>query len=180
MNTREIITNAAFELFREFPFDAISVQMILNRSGVSRKTFYKYFPDKYVLMKLYYRNYMDHNIRENFNGHNYNEVLTNLFEFVKSERAYFKHVKDITGQDSFWAFLHQYSFDFYKSIHCRNVRRDILREDEQLTIILIVDGELSVFQKLIENRISLSSRELADVFCAMIPPSFRECDRGIK
>ena len=38
MNTKKIITDAAFSLFREFPFDAITVQMILNKAEVSRKT----------------------------------------------------------------------------------------------------------------------------------------------
>ena len=69
-----------------------------------------------------------------------------------------------------------YSFDFYKSIRCRNVKQEELREDERLTIILIVDGEISVFRKHIENKIDLSSRELADVFFSIIPPSYMSFD----
>ncbi len=64
MNTKKIITDAAFSLFREFPFDVITVQMILNKAEVSRKTFYKYFEDKYELMELYYRRTMDQYIQK--------------------------------------------------------------------------------------------------------------------
>ena len=159
---------------KELPFDAITVQMILNRAEVSRKTFYKYFADKYELMELYYRNYMDQNISQNFNGHNYRDVLVNLFEFVRLERSYFRHVRDLQGQGSFWKFLHDYSFHFYQSIKLRNEDREQLTEEEKLTIIMIVDGELSAFKMLVEDSIRLSSSELADIMCSLIPNAYME------
>ncbi len=174
MNTKAIIIDAAFSLMKELPFDAITVQMILNRADVSRKTFYKYFTDKYELMELYYRNYMDHNISRNFNGHNYREVLSNLFDFVRLERSYFRHIKDLQGQGSFWKFLHDYSFDFYRSIKLHNEGREELTEEEKLTIVIIVDGEISVFKMLIEDSIHLSSSELADTMCRLIPDTYME------
>ena len=59
---------------------------------------------------------MDQNIQENFNGHNYEEVLCNLHDFIEMDRSYFKHVRDISGQGSFWEFLRDYSFSFYRSV----------------------------------------------------------------
>ena len=86
MNTKKIITDAAFSLFREFPFDAITVLMILNKAEVSRKTFYKHFKDKYELMELYYRRTMDQYIHNYYNGHNWSDVLCFLHDFIEEER----------------------------------------------------------------------------------------------
>lgn len=83
MNTKKIITDAAFSLFREFPFDVITVQMILNKADVSRKTFYKHFKDKYELMELYYRRTMDQYIHNYYNGHNWSDVLCFLHDFIE-------------------------------------------------------------------------------------------------
>ena len=50
MNTKEMITSAACEIFRLYPFEKVTVQLILDESGVSRGTFYKHFADKYDVL----------------------------------------------------------------------------------------------------------------------------------
>jgi len=174
MNTKAIIENAAFSLFKEFPFDTITVQMILNKAEVSRKTFYKYYADKYELMEIYYRNFMDNNIREHYNGHNWNEVLINLFDFVNIDNSYFKNVLNTEGQDSFWSFIHDYSYQFYSSVKFHNEKRSELTEEEHLTIIMIVDGEISAFKHLIEEKVSISNASLSSLLCSLIPQSYKE------
>jgi AcrR family transcriptional regulator len=44
--TRDRLGNAMWALFQEKPFDAITVQELLDRAGVARSTFYTYFRDK--------------------------------------------------------------------------------------------------------------------------------------
>ena len=44
--TRDRLGTAMWALFQEKPFDAITVQELLDRAGVSRSTFYTYFRDK--------------------------------------------------------------------------------------------------------------------------------------
>lgn len=93
---------------------------------VSRGTFYKYFSDKHELMHLYYQTFMDQNIMANYDGHNWESVLEILVAFVEDKKDYFRNVNKTEGQDSFWDFLWQYSFDFYKSIKLRNEKREEL------------------------------------------------------
>jgi AcrR family transcriptional regulator len=44
--TRDRLGAAMWALFQEKPFDAITVQELLDRAGVARSTFYTYFRDK--------------------------------------------------------------------------------------------------------------------------------------
>ena len=44
--TRDTLGDALVELIREKPFDAITVQEILDRAGVGRSTFYTHYSDK--------------------------------------------------------------------------------------------------------------------------------------
>lgn len=173
MNAKKMITDAAFSLFREFPFDTITVQMILNRAEVSRKTFYKYFADKYALMELYYRNEMDRNITENYNGHNWEEIVCRLYDFIKIDRSYFRHVNNTTGQGSFWEFLRDYSFNFYRSVKLHNEDRNALTETERLTIIMLIEAQLALMKLLIEEDISLNRKEFADLMVRPMPNSYK-------
>lgn len=173
MNTRGIIENAAFSLFMEFPFDTITVQMILNRAEVSRKTFYKYYADKYELMELFYRRSMDEAIQNKYNGHNWEEVVAMLYDFIQMDISYFRHVSGTTGQGSFWEFLHDYSFDFYKSVKLHNEQRSDLTEEERLHIIMIVEAQKAMMKMLIEGKIGLSRNEFAKLLTDPMPVSYK-------
>ena len=174
MNTKEIITTAAFELFEEKPFNDITVQMILDKAHVSRSTFYQYFSDKHALMHLYYRAFMDQNIMANFDGHNWESVLERLLAFVEEKNDYFRNVSETEGQNSFWEFLWQYSFDFYKGIKLRNEKREELTELERMTIIAGVGGSIAVLKQLIEGDVDLERQEVAKLLCTMLPQSYQE------
>lgn len=162
MNTKRIIIDAAFELFESQPFDTISVQDILDRAHVSRGTFYNYFSDRYELMHLYNRSYMDQNISENFDGHNWKSIAESLFKFMSEKRGFFVNVKGTEGQDSFWDFLRQYSFDFYSQVKKHNEHRSMLSEKEDLTIRIHVEGGISILKMYIDGNIHLDHNELAE------------------
>lgn len=44
--TRDLLGDALVELLHERPFDEITVQLVLDRAGVARSTFYQHFRDK--------------------------------------------------------------------------------------------------------------------------------------
>lgn len=174
MNTKKIITDAAFSLFREFPFDTITVQMILNRAEVSRKTFYKYFADKYELMELYYRRTMDQYIQTYYNGHNWGDILGFLYDFINEERSYFRHVAGINGPDDFWTFLREYSFNFYSSVKLANEKRDELTEEERLTVRMITEGQMIVFKELVNGTADISKEQFVKLLCSIMPASYKD------
>lgn len=146
----------------------------MKEAHVSRATFYKFFSDKHELMHLYYRTYMDRNIEENFNGNNWREIAENLFTFILNNQPCFNNIKDTLGQDSFWDFLWNYSYDFYSSVKMRNENRDYLTEYERLTIISHLDGAMTPLKMFIEGKINMSPGEFAEFICSTIPDSYQK------
>lgn len=173
MNAKKIIAEAAFSLFKERPFDDITVQMILDKAEVSRKTFYKYYFDKYELMELFYRSFMDQNIQENFNGRNFEQVVCHLYDFVKMNSSYFLNVVEISGHRSFWDFLREYSIEVYQSIRLQNTHADSLTEKERLFIIMMIDGQMSLLKQLVKGKVTLDREEFADLLCSIMPDSYK-------
>ena len=174
MDTKNIIAEAAFKLFEELPFEEITVQKILDRAHVSRRTFYKFFPDKYALMHMYYYAFMDRNIKENYDGHNWVDVSENTLKFVSGRKEYINNVKDTQGQDSFWDFLRQYGFAFYRSVKLRNEKREELTERERLTIIGANEAAIAILKQYIEGMEEMDRRETAELICSFIPKSYQE------
>ena len=58
------IMDTARELFWKHGFRRVTVQEICAKSGVSKMTFYKYFPDKIELAKTVYTNIMDESMEK--------------------------------------------------------------------------------------------------------------------
>jgi AcrR family transcriptional regulator len=44
--TQERLTKAALELYTEFGYDSVTVTQIAERAGTTRRTYFRYFPDK--------------------------------------------------------------------------------------------------------------------------------------
>ena len=172
MNTKKIITDAAFRLFEEIPFEDITVQKILDSAQVSRRTFYKYFEDKYDLMHMYYYDIVDKYIDENFDGHNWASITEKILLFISSHKEYFNNVKNVQGQNSFWDYLSQYGFSFYEKVKLTNEHRSELTEWERLTIIAGCEGSIAILKRYIEGNISMDYREIAKLICSLLPESY--------
>ncbi len=174
MNTKEIIINSAYELFEEIPFEEITVQKILDKAHVSRRTFYKYFLDKYELMHLYCYSFLEKNFAENYNGRNWDTIMEYNLLFIDSKKAYFNNVKNVQGQDSLWNFLRQYGFGSYKDIKLKNEQREELTESKRLIIIAVVEGQIEIMKRFIEGDINMDCRETARLVCSLIPDSYQK------
>ena len=57
-HTRDDILNAFNSLIETTDFDKITVQKIIEKAGIGRTTFYRYFKDKYDVMNYNYMKYL--------------------------------------------------------------------------------------------------------------------------
>lgn len=176
MNTRQIIVDAAYRLFETKHFDRITIQNILDEACISRKTFYKYFKDKYELMYMYYTSYVEENILSNYDGSNWCETQALFFDFVRKKHHFFTNISDIKGDENFWNFLYQYTYHFYEKVRLKNTHKAKLTEIEHYTIHAIANSDISVLRAYINDKSTLPPLELSRLLCKMIPRDYQCCE----
>ena len=173
MDTKAIITNSMRDLMKVKPFSKITIQDILDHSGLSRSTFYRHFRDKYQVMTDYYErktiSYLecpDAPLRKK---------VAAIADFVLNNRDYFRGVAKTEGANSFSGFISDYAKRFFV-IAYRNKHN--LADDEPLppSVEFMCDylagGCSSVIDKWFIVNSPLSRDELIDSICYMIPEDF--------
>ena len=173
MNTRNIILESAFSLFESRSFTDITVNQILEKANCSRYSFYKYFRDKYELMYIYYSGYVTHLLEEDYNGNNFEEIQTKIFEFIRNNHSFFVNVKDLSGPESFWGFLNRYTTLFFMSVISVNERQEEISTMDQIEMNYVVNGAVSVFRKYAETpSINIAPSEISHLLCNKYPNKY--------
>ncbi len=102
-SSKEIFMEAFLELTKTIPADRITVRQIVEESGLSSKTFYNHFSDKYALMSFVEERKIEHlRARLNQGSYHFEELLAGAVRFTEANRHYFKNVMlNTSGQESF-------------------------------------------------------------------------------
>ena len=89
------------KLLKEKNFSTITVQEILDLSGVSKSTFYRYFKDKYAIVEyvctgnmMFFESYVPGNISS------LQKMHRNMMEYIYSKRELYSEIVKIEGQNS--------------------------------------------------------------------------------
>lgn len=175
MDTRGIIMNAAFELFETKSFRTISVEEIIAHAHVSRRSFYRYYRDKYELMHQYFKEKIGDNLVNGYNGSNWYELTKKSFEYFQSHSSYISNVKEFHGQDSIWQFLLKYVQEFYISVKCRNKREaSELTAEETAVAEGIAVLTVHFYECCFTCPANYEPETLTAALASMIPLSYRE------
>ena len=97
--TKKALAQSLKEQMMLRPFNKISVEDICKRADVSRRNFYRYFPDKYDLLNwLYYEDYFSKLVyHEDWTVWDY---FPSICEYCYQDRAFFKNAFLVDGQNS--------------------------------------------------------------------------------
>ncbi len=117
MRTRQILIDAVKSLLEKRQFDDITVQNILDEAGVSRKTFYRYFSDKYDLVNTYYNDYIMESVISKSKIQNYYEISLDIFNFIKDNQKYFKNAMSSEKDGNLFDFLYKTAIDGYSDYY---------------------------------------------------------------
>ena len=83
-NTKERIVEAYIELESERPVEKITVTALVERSRITRKTFYYYFKDIYDLMEYRMEREMKRIMEETMSQPDPEKALTQLYMYIRS------------------------------------------------------------------------------------------------
>jgi len=102
--TKKALAASMKELMAEMDFAKISVGDICEKCGMSRKSFYYHFKDKYDLVNwIFYTEFIE---RVGFNTvSSGRELIVSICEYFHENRAFYINAFNVEGQNSFTEFF---------------------------------------------------------------------------
>lgn len=98
--TKKAIAESLKKIMKEKPFEKISVAEICEECGLTRKSFYYHFKDKYDLVSWIF----DHEFlgkKDRIIGYDMVWFFDDLFEYLYENRSFYKKLFATDGQNSF-------------------------------------------------------------------------------
>lgn len=128
INIKNIITNGLLELNKDKSLESITVKQLLEKTGVSRQTFYNHFMDKNDLIQYVYNT----KIIPDFNDENKNikfyESLLIAFQNMKQYHKFMKEACMIDGQNCLKDYIFQHCKEFDLKWHQKLYGETIMPE----------------------------------------------------
>lgn len=100
-STRITLIHCMRKLLREYRITSITVSDICKSAHISRRTFYRYYSDKYELMKDVAFNHMWQRLDIKETDTQW-DVIEKCCRLIYDERAFFSHTFESKGQNGFW------------------------------------------------------------------------------
>jgi Transcriptional regulator len=105
--TKVAIASAIKQLMEKTPFDRITTTDIIDKCGISRKTFYYHFQDKYDVVNWIFMVEIVDGILECTTPENWMEGSFKLCRYIKENKSFYKNAVNASGQNCFIQFLHK-------------------------------------------------------------------------
>ncbi|MBP3852856.1 MAG: TetR/AcrR family transcriptional regulator C-terminal domain-containing protein [Erysipelotrichaceae bacterium] len=172
MNTKKMLFQAIEKLVGQKQFSKITVQDILDEAEVSRRTFYKYFHDKYDLANSFYENYVTNQILIHYDGSNWRELLIQICVFILKNQNYFQEINKFQGQGSFLSFLIDYSYHFYSGVYKHNMKIETLSDQDSYRIWYVVGGNIFLLNQWMNKGYVHKPDQMADLLLESMPDIF--------
>ena len=160
--TREVFLRTLDELLDEMDFDRISTTDIIERSGLSRATFYKHFRDKYQLANWRYYMLLETAIERGFSsGNDIDESMSEIIRFIDRNRKTLTKLIRYTGQNSFMDYYLNHSIAAAREISEKKGRK--LSRRNELLIRYNAVGAAEVYKEWLLNEKDLSAEDVIQI-----------------
>lgn len=171
--TKQLIWEAFYELNASIPFEKLTVEKIIQKSGVSKATFYRHFRDKYDVL-----NYNSLAIADRLISchecKNWYEFMLVMFREIESEYEYYRRAFKTTGQNSHSRFLFELSYDVVKNCYMKSNQLEELSQREHYMIAHYCHGCVTALADWLEDPVRPSVEQIAELFYEVMP----ECLKG--
>ena len=128
--TKEVIANATKHLMEEIPFKHITTADIIKKCGISRKTFYYHFKDKYDLVNWIFSVEIIDGIIDNTSIDNLTNCYLKLCQYIKGNGAFCTNAINANGQNCLIEFLNTYVEKQIKILCKEAIERQELSSDD--------------------------------------------------
>lgn len=98
---KPVIAGSFKQLMQEHPFEKLTIQMIADRAGVMRSTFYHHFKDKYDLLDWLIVEEIITPAEQPLRSHQMIEALRAMLTGVRSDLPFYRKAVKISGTNGF-------------------------------------------------------------------------------
>lgn len=155
--TRMLLIRAMLKLVRTQKFSAITIDDICERSGVSRRTFYRYYSDKHALLRDVFIECFFSKIALDESKDPW-DITQDICEQIYSDKKFFSHSFEVKGQNGFWeevkTILMPYFQRSFPSVGEADRMRDFFIETD-------IYRELTLLEEWIRGGMKLTPQEFA-------------------
>lgn len=118
ISMKHLLAHSLLTLCKNVPLTTITIQQLLNDTGMSRQTFYNHFKDKQDLIQYIYDTYIIPNFHEPTNIDNdfYLSLLSTL-QNIKTYHFFMKQACQIQGQNNLTTYIYQHCEDYDMQWH---------------------------------------------------------------
>ena len=169
MNTRKILLESFCELIADRDVDDVTVQMVLDHSGVSRATFYRHYRDKYDIMNAFYKSHITAVLEQGDQGVPWTAIHEQIVQHIYQNQTYYRRAFKTEGADSFEEFLEQFAYEYYASKLKRKTGADDLSETDRVALEMLCGGHVTTLKKWVERGCDTAPDVITQVGLAFMP-----------
>jgi AcrR family transcriptional regulator len=173
-DAKELLIRTVETLVQNKTIERIKIHDIANESGLTRQTFYHYFPDKYAVIQEIYLQDLKLAMRQ-FSDNKISccDTLECLFAAMRKKQAYYKNAIKSKEQNSLGEFMVQFLFYFHSTLLRLSQSVNVL-DDNLLPLIRFWGyGAANYILYWIAEDMQISDRELAMFLWSTIPDRIR-------
>lgn len=172
-STKELLTESAVELFSKYPVEKISINDIAKNCGLSSRTFYNYFQDKYELITWVYISKLE----RYYSLHSYNIDFSDFMYFyaktIYDNISFYINVSSYKGQNN----LRESLLIPMRSIYLRiiqEVYHDETTEEIYTSLTFFLHGSINYIYQLIESQNIISPEQATCIFEKNLPANLKK------
>lgn len=171
--TKAHIVESFNELLREYPFEKITAKMIIDRAGISKSTFYRFFLDKHDVLYYNYKNNIDQWVKKQ-HCKSWEELFVCVYASSLSDRAREKNALAYNGEDSYFQILYRYSYELVEMATQKNRGPGSqLQRDEKTQLSFFCYGLVSCYVDWVRGKFDYTPQEMAKQMYLAMPEVFR-------
>lgn len=169
IDVESIVIDALLALVEdeEIPLERVTVKRILDRSGVSRQTFYNHFLDKNDLICQVYERRMVRAFNEAATGFAYRDELVQSLGLMRKHGMFLQQACRMSGQNNLCDHMLERARKFDLDWHQRLWGDEPMPEELRLATIYHVTASVQMTIAWILSGFPASEEELANLICHM-------------
>ena len=171
--TKYRLARAMKECMQTTPVENITVKQITEKCELTRQTFYRNFLDKYDLINWYFDKLVLQSFEQIGMGNTVGESLTQKFEFILNEKAFFTEAFRSDDYNSVKEHDFELILQFYKDLIARKTSRP-LEEEMEFLLEMYCRGSVYMTEKWVLGGMKDTPRRMSDKLVEAMPPKLEK------